>query len=135
MRRTAPQYLLTSSSLAIALVLGSPAAAANGAKQGQPATTPPETSQSPVEPTPAPSDQASLPSSTNLAAENAAKPEKGAIIVTGSRIRRPDFNTPNPMISIGSDQVERSGTTNLTQFLTGFPALQGSSGSDLNSGN
>src|SRR4029078_1498203 len=41
----------------------------------------------------------------------------------------------NPMVSIGSDQVERSGTTNLTQFLTGFPALQGSSGSDLNSGN
>ena len=49
------------------------------------------------------------------------------IIVTGSRIRRPDFSSPNPVLSIGSQTLEQSGTTNLTSFLTGYPALQGSS--------
>jgi len=131
---TAPQYLLTTSAAAIALVLGSPALAATTGSSGQPTPATPQTD-SPVEPTPTPTDEATQPSSTNLSAENALKPAGEAIVVTGSRIRRPDFNTPNPMVSIGSDQVERSGTTNLTQFLTGFPALQGSSGSDLNSGN
>lgn len=89
---------------------------------------------SPVEPTPTPTptDETEEPSSTNLSAENAAVDQP--IIVTGSRIRRPDFDTANPMISIGSDQIEQSGTTNLTDFLTGYPALQGSMTSADNSG-
>src|SRR5690242_2963797 len=133
LRRTAPHYLLTSSAAAIAMVISAPAAAA-AAAQGQPAPVTPQLN-SQVEPTPTPTDETQQPSSTNLSSENALKPANEAIVITGSRIRRPDFNTPNPMVSIGADQVERSGTTNLTQFLTGFPALQGSSGSDLNSGN
>lgn len=133
LRRTAPRFLLTSSAAAIAMVVSVPAAAAAGA-QAQPAPAAPQPS-SQVEPTPTPTDETQQPSSTNLSSENALKPANEAIVITGSRIRRPDFNTPNPMISIGADQVERSGSTNLTQFLTGFPALQGSSGSDLNSGN
>ncbi|MGK6320427.1 TonB-dependent receptor plug domain-containing protein [Sphingomonas sp. DT-204] len=56
------------------------------------------------------------------------------IIVTGSRIRRPDFETPNPVISLGQQTLQASGTTNLTDFLTGYPALQGSSNSADNSG-
>ncbi|WP_159795258.1 TonB-dependent receptor plug domain-containing protein [Croceibacterium salegens] len=71
-------------------------------------------------------------SSTDLAAESAE--EGPAIIVTGSRIRRQDFDTPNPVLSVGTAQVEESGTTNLTDFLSGIPALQGSSGSDRNGG-
>src|SRR5690242_16279082 len=71
---------------------------------------------SPVEATPTPTDEASQPSSTNLAADNGQS--QGTIVVTGSRIRRPDFSTPNPVISIGTDQIQESGTTNLTQFLT-----------------
>jgi outer membrane receptor protein involved in Fe transport len=90
---------------------------------------------SPVEATPTPTDEETQPSSTNLAAENPADASgQGTIVVTGSRIRRPDFTTPNPVISIGSDQIEESGTTNLTDFLTGYPALQGSSTSADNSG-
>lgn len=58
----------------------------------------------------------------------------GDIVVTGTRIRRPDFDTPSPIVSLGSAAIQQSGTTNLTDFLTGFPALQGSSTSADNSG-
>ena len=95
-------------------------------------STQPANPDSPVEATPTPTDESAQPSSTNLAADNAQS--QGTIVVTGSRIRRPDFSTPNPVISIGADQIEESGTTNLTQFLTGYPALQGSSGSTDNAG-
>lgn len=57
-----------------------------------------------------------------------------AIVVTGSRIARPDFRTPNPVVSIGAQQIEEAGTTNLTDFLTGYPALVGSSTRADNSG-
>ena len=57
------------------------------------------------------------------------------IVVTGSRIRQtPGFDTPNPVVSVGSETLQSSGTTNLTDFLTGYPALQGSSTSADNSG-
>lgn len=56
------------------------------------------------------------------------------IVVTGTRIRRPDFDSPSPIVSLGAATMQQSGTTNLTDFLTGFPALQGSSTSADNSG-
>lgn len=56
------------------------------------------------------------------------------IVVTGSRIRRPDFDSPSPVVSLGAATIQQSGITNLTDFLTGFPALQGSSTSADNSG-
>lgn len=56
------------------------------------------------------------------------------IVVTGSRIRRPDFDSPSPIVSLSAATLQQSGTTNLTDFLTGFPALQGSSTSADNSG-
>jgi iron complex outermembrane receptor protein len=112
--------------LGAALIAGAPAMALAQQPTDQPAQD------SPVEPTPTPTDETQQPSATNLSAEN--EDTQGTIVVTGSRIRRPDFNTPNPVISIGSDQIEESGTTNLTDFLTGFPALQGSSTSADNSG-
>lgn len=87
---------------------------------------------SPVEATPTPSEQTGDPQPTVLAAEPVAAGDD--VVITGSRIRRPDFNTPNPVISIGSETIESSGTTNLTDFLTGYPALQGSSTSADNSG-
>jgi iron complex outermembrane receptor protein len=122
---------LTASASVLALSLTiSPAAAV---AQTQPATTP----DSPVEPTPTPTDETEEASSTILSAENPAvqsSPGDNTIVVTGSRIRRPDFDTPNPVLSIGADQIEESGTTNVTDFLTGYPALQGSSTSADNSG-
>jgi outer membrane receptor protein involved in Fe transport len=56
------------------------------------------------------------------------------IIVTGSRIKRPDFETPSPVITLDARTLEQSGTTNITDFLTGYPALVGSSTSGLNAG-
>lgn len=61
--------------------------------------------------------------------------DQGEIVVTGSRIRQaPGFDTPNPVVSLGAETIQNSGTTNLTDFLSGYPALQGSSTSANNSG-
>jgi outer membrane receptor protein involved in Fe transport len=49
-----------------------------------------------------------------------------AIIVTGSRIARPEFSQPNPVVVIDAEAIERSGETNLTEFLADQPALIGS---------
>lgn len=55
-------------------------------------------------------------------------------MVTGSRIRRPDFSSPSPIFSVSADTIQQSGQTNITKFLTGYPALVGSSTSHDNSG-
>lgn len=72
----------------------------------------------------------SAPSSnpTSAAANDAA------IVVTGSRIRRPDYETASPIVSFSSQNLQQAGTTNVTDFLTGLPALVGSSTSRDNSG-
>ncbi|MBB4839351.1 outer membrane receptor protein involved in Fe transport [Sphingomonas kyeonggiensis] len=83
-----------------------------------------------ADPTPAPAEaQAAVPEQADQAA-----PQEGAIVVTGSRIRRQDFETPNPVVTLGAQTLQESGTTNLTDFLTGYPALQGSATSGNNSG-
>ena len=48
------------------------------------------------------------------------------IIVTGSRIVRPELSQPNPVQVLDSVQIEQSGQTNLTEFLADQPALLGS---------
>ena len=48
------------------------------------------------------------------------------IVVTGSRIARPDFAAPNPITSYGAAAINQSGNTNLTDFLLRIPALSGS---------
>lgn len=63
-----------------------------------------------------------------------AEQSDAPIVVTGSRIRRSDFSSPNPVVTLGAQTLQDSGTTNLTDFLTGYPALQGSSTSANNSG-
>ncbi|MFK3888036.1 TonB-dependent receptor domain-containing protein [Sphingomonas sp. NPDC079357] len=45
------------------------------------------------------------------------------IVVTGSRIRRPDYEAPNPLISSDAAEIRQSGNTNLTNFLVRVPAL------------
>lgn len=65
---------------------------------------------------------------------DSAKTADTEVIVTGSRIRRPDYETASPIVSIDANTVQQAGTTNLTDFLTGYPALIGSQTSNLNSG-
>lgn len=67
--------------------------------------------------------------------EVASEDDSQGIVITGSRIRQtPGFDTPNPVVSLSAETIQSSGTTNLTDFLTGYPALQGSSTSADNSG-
>lgn len=61
-------------------------------------------------------------------AEAAEEADEGtAIIVTGSRIARPEADSPNPVTSIGAENIQQSGLTNLTDLLIQNPALIGSS--------
>jgi iron complex outermembrane recepter protein len=60
--------------------------------------------------------------------------EEEDILVSGTRIRTPQYDFANPVVSIDDDAIERSGITNITDFLTDFPALVGSSDSNANSG-
>lgn len=56
-----------------------------------------------------------------------ADANEGAIVVTGSRIARPEADSPNPVTSISSETIRQSGLTNLTDLLVQNPALIGSS--------
>lgn len=78
---------------------------------------------------------ADLPPVQTPAAEQTAPEETDAdIVVTGTRITRPDYQLPNPVESFDAKQIDRSGKTNLTDFLTQTPALVGSSDSNANAG-
>ena len=59
------------------------------------------------------------------AAEVPAEPEAD-VVVTGSRIARPDFAAPNPIVSFDAANIQRSGNTNVTNFLQRVPALTNS---------
>jgi outer membrane receptor protein involved in Fe transport len=64
------------------------------------------------------------------AQETAAPLDTGSgdntIVVTGSRIARPEFSEPNPIQAYTSESIQQAGVTNLTDFLLDSPALQGS---------
>lgn len=48
------------------------------------------------------------------------------VVITGSRIARPELSLPNPVQVISGETIEQSGKTNLTEFLVDNPALLGS---------
>ena len=75
--------------------------------------------------------QAAQGSQQNVAPATAstAQPAEGKgdeIVVTGSRIARPEFAAPNPITSFNAAAIQESGNTNLTNFLERVPALTGS---------
>lgn len=62
-------------------------------------------------------------------------PDTADIVVTGTRLRRTDYQTASPTVSFGKDLLEKQGVTNVTTFLTAsLPALVGSETSRDNSG-
>ncbi len=73
---------------------------------------------------------------TEVPADAAAPaPDAADIVVTGTRLRRPDYQTASPTVSFGKDLLEKQGVTNVTTFLTAsLPALVGSETSRDNSG-
>jgi outer membrane receptor protein involved in Fe transport len=50
------------------------------------------------------------------------------VVVTGTRIPRPQYDLPNPVTELGADQIQQSGTADLGDFLRRIPALEGSLG-------
>jgi outer membrane receptor protein involved in Fe transport len=56
------------------------------------------------------------------------------VVVTGTRIPRPSFDLPSPVTTLGSDEIQHSGTTNLGDYLKRVPALAGSLGDFQTSG-
>ncbi len=67
-------------------------------------------------------------------ATEAEADEEAVIVVSGSRISRPNLETANPITSFDRESIVLSGRTNLTDFLTQSPALIGSSDSNSNAG-
>ncbi len=55
-----------------------------------------------------------------------AEAQGSEVVVTGSRITRPEFAAPNPITSFNSAAIQQSGNTNITNFLERVPALTGS---------
>lgn len=56
------------------------------------------------------------------------------IIVTGSRIVRPELDVANPIVAVTAEQIEQTGRTNITDVLLRNPALSASTGSSLAGG-
>ncbi|MEZ5983306.1 MAG: TonB-dependent receptor [Parvularculaceae bacterium] len=50
------------------------------------------------------------------------------IVVTGSRIARPELESVAPLMSVSADTIKFSGATNIESLLSEIPALGGSSG-------
>ena len=71
-----------------------------------------------------------------VTAEDAAATEGAGpdIVVTGSRIARPEFEAPNPITSFNAANIQQSGNTNVTDFLLRVPALTGSLDSTQSAG-
>lgn len=63
-----------------------------------------------------------------------ATAEQETIVVTGTRIKQPDFEFSNPILSIGDTALRESGKTNVATILQDFPALVASEGPNDNAG-
>jgi iron complex outermembrane receptor protein len=50
------------------------------------------------------------------------------VVVTGTRIPRPEFDLPSPTVTLSDQDIQHSGTTNLGDYLKRIPALVGSLG-------
>ena len=71
---------------------------------------------------------------TQIAQADTSTTTDTPIVVTGSRIARPDYQAPNPIVSYDAANIQQSGETNLTNFLLRVPALTGSLDSTQTSG-
>jgi len=81
-----------------------------------------------------PSTNTPAPTATDSVADPAADPSS-EIVITGSRIARPDYEAPNPIVSFSAADLQKSGNTNVTTFLQRVPALTNSRDSTRTAGN
>lgn len=75
---------------------------------------------------PAPADE--LPVATGEAAPAPAAPA-GEIVVTGTKIARPDYVADSPLVSVGSAAIQNTGTATVEKALSQMPQFAGSFGS------
>ncbi|HEY1125068.1 MAG TPA: TonB-dependent receptor [Sphingobium sp.] len=68
----------------------------------------------------------SAPAAAQATPADEANDAEPAIIVTGSRIARPELSAPNPIVRLDAASIEESGKTNITDYLVDSPALLGS---------
>lgn len=61
--------------------------------------------------------------------------ESEAIVVTGSRIARPDLEAASPVTSVTAEALDISGTTNAEEFLRDLPQAVSAIGGNTNNGN
>jgi iron complex outermembrane recepter protein len=70
----------------------------------------------------------------DTASPDAEEVAEDSIVVTGSRIARPELNVANPIVAITAEAIEKTGQTNITDILIRNPALTSSTGSSLSGG-
>ncbi len=73
-------------------------------------------------------------SGQDIPAESEATASEEAIVVTGSRIARPELENANPVVAITAETIENTGKTNITDILIRNPALLASTGGSLSGG-
>jgi len=61
---------------------------------------------------------------TQVAAEAAAAPENETIVVTGSRIARPNLDSPSPITSLSVQELTQTGEVSLGDTLNKLPSLR-----------
>jgi outer membrane receptor protein involved in Fe transport len=61
---------------------------------------------------------------TQVAEEAAAAPENDTIVVTGSRIARPNLDSPSPITSLSIQELTQTGDVSLGDTLNKLPALR-----------
>ena len=76
---------------------------------------------------------ASAPVIAQETAEDAS--EQSAIVVTGSRIARPDLESSSPVSVVTSEQIQLSGTNNAEEYLRDLPQAVAAIGGNTNNGN
>jgi outer membrane receptor protein involved in Fe transport len=67
-------------------------------------------------------------------AADSEEPRIEEVVVTGTRVRQSELGFANPVTTFSSDSIERSGKTDLADFLAQTPALVGSTTGDLTAG-
>ena len=60
--------------------------------------------------------------------------DENVLVVTGSRIARPELDVANPIVAISGEAIKKSGTINVSDILIRNPALTASTGSSLSGG-
>lgn len=56
-----------------------------------------------------------------------ASAELEQIVVTGSRISRPDYDAPTPVTSLGAEEIQKNAPANIADYVNQLPQLSGSS--------